>query len=55
MSFVADVPEPSVCGQSGAHLHHHVPDGNVGFLMCWRLPPEPQTMPHLQRQGLPPS
>ncbi len=52
-SSYADLPEPWVRCQSGSHLHHLVPDGGLGILLRWRFAQEPQTLPHLQRQGLP--
>lgn len=48
-----DIPEPFICRQSCPHLCHHVPHGRLGVLHCWWFTPKPQTLPNLQRQGLP--
>lgn len=55
LSGRTDLPEPRICRQPGSNIRHLVPDGNLGVLLCRRLPPEPQTLPHLQRQRFPPS
>lgn len=48
-----DLPEPFICCQSCAHLRHLVRNGHLGILHRWRFTQKPQTLPNLQRQGLP--
>lgn len=52
LSSTADLPEPRVRRKPRSHLHHPVPNGHLGVLLRRRLAQEPQTLPHLQRQGL---
>lgn len=51
--LLADLSEPRVRRQPGSDLRRLAPDGSLGVLHGRRLPPKPQTLPHLQRQGLP--
>uniref|UniRef100_A0A8D0TXW9 Gamma-secretase subunit APH-1 n=1 Tax=Sus scrofa TaxID=9823 RepID=A0A8D0TXW9_PIG len=50
----SDLHKSSLWIQSGVVIHHHGAHGHLGLLCFWRQLPEPEALPALPRQGLPP-